>query len=335
MPVRDFMQRTGLVILLAGLALFAWSIRDVVLLAFGAILMALMLDALTGLVCRSTGLSRNPSLVIITATIFILLGGFGWLFGSQVAIEFEDLAHALPRLLQRIQEWLNGRDWGRALLAHLKQSDVADGNGAAAAILATLSSVIGAVGNLLIVVFGGLYLAAQPHLYVDGVMRLVPVGQRGRIGQAGDAVAHSLRRWLLGQLVSMLIVTALTVGLLLLRVPAALALGLIAGMAEFVPIVGPILAVVPALMIALPESIALAAYVALLYLVIQQAESYIITPLVQQAVVSLPPMIVLFAILAFGTALGPLGLLFATPLAAAIMVAVETLYPDKPSRKSR
>jgi predicted PurR-regulated permease PerM len=336
MPARDFAQRTLIVLALTALALFAWHIRDVVLLAFGAVLAALLFDVLSTEACRWTGVPGRWCLPGIALVVLSLIAGFFWMFGVQIGGELEELARALPKATTQTIEWLKGRDWGRVLLSQLQRGDMAENasDGAAAAVVGTFWAAISASGHILIITFGGLYLAAQPQLYVKGALSLFPPAQRPRAAQVGEAVADGLRRWLFGQFLAMLLVgTLTTVGLALIGVPSALALGIIAGVAEFVPIVGPIISMVPALIIALPEGVTTALYVALLYVVVQQVEGYVITPLVQRAVVSVPPVIVLFAIVAFGTALGPLGLLFATPLAAALMIAVQTLQVETPARK--
>lgn len=330
MPIRDFALRTALVIGFVALALFAWKIRTVVLLAFGAVLAALTLDALTELACRATRISRSWCLFAAMLLLVALMAGFVLLFGTQVAGELEELAQVLPDTLSRLQQWLNGREWGQALLAYLRDAGLGGGGAEAGSFaVSTIEGALAAATNLLLMLFGGLYLAAQPRLYMSGLLSLVPPARRKRADRLARAIAEALRHWLVGQLIAMLLVGVLTTtGLLLLGVPSALALGIVAGVAEFVPIVGPILALVPALILALQQSTSTALYVGLLYLIIQQVESYVITPLVQRAVVRVPPVIVLFALLAFGTVFGPLGLLFATPLAVAILVGVKALYVD-------
>jgi predicted PurR-regulated permease PerM len=134
-------------------------------------------------------------------------------------------------------------------------------------------------------------------------------------------------RWLLGQLLAMMFVFVLTgLGLRAIGVRAALALALLAGLAEFVPIIGPVVSAIPALLIALAEGWQTALWTLLLYLAIQQVESNLITPLVQHRVVSLPPAVALFALVAFGLLFGSLGVLFATPLAVVIFVGVKKLW---------
>jgi predicted PurR-regulated permease PerM len=191
-----------------------------------------------------------------------------------------------------------------------------------------VTSFVGGLADLLLIVFGGLFLAAQPGLYRQGFLLLLPPGgSRERVAGTLDASGTALRRWLLGQLVAMLLVFVLTgLGLWAIGVPAALALALLAGLAEFVPLIGPIVAAIPALLIALSDGWQTALWTLLLYLAIQQVESNLIMPVVQHRVVSLPPAVTLFAVVAFGLLFGSLGVLFATPLAVVVFVAVKKLW---------
>ncbi|MGQ0547871.1 MAG: AI-2E family transporter [Betaproteobacteria bacterium] len=138
-----------------------------------------------------------------------------------------------------------------------------------------------------------------------------------------------LQRWLVGQVVLMAIVGTLTwIGLQLLGVPFALPLALFAGFAEFVPYIGPIVAAVPAVLVAFAEGPELALWTAGLYIAIQSVESYLLTPLVQHRAVYLPPALLLFSQVILGVTAGPLGVIVATPLAAAGLVAVQKLYVE-------
>jgi predicted PurR-regulated permease PerM len=144
-----------------------------------------------------------------------------------------------------------------------------------------------------------------------------------------DAIGHVLQRWLVGQLVLMAIVGTITwIGLALLGVPFALPLALFAGLSEFVPYVGPIVAAIPAVLVGFAEGPHLALWVAGLYIAVQSIESYVLTPLIQQRAVYLPPALLLFSQVVLGVTAGPLGVIVATPLAAAGLVAVNKLYVE-------
>ncbi len=271
----------------------------------------------------------SNSWALATATL-ALLAGIGvavWLFGAEVRAQVAELVERLPQAWRSFEERVGITDFGQRLVS--RAEDVAPAAGSVlSGVASVVTSFVGGLADLLLVVFGGLYLAAQPALYRDGVLLLLPPGgSRERVAGTLDASGTALRRWLLGQLIAMLLVFVLTgLGLWAIGVPAALALALLAGLAEFVPLVGPVVAAIPALLIALVEGWQTALWTLLLYLAVQQVESNLIMPLVQHRVVSLPPAATLFAVVAFGLLFGSLGVLFATPLAVVIFVAVKKLW---------
>ena len=138
---------------------------------------------------------------------------------------------------------------------------------------------------------------------------------------------RALRLWLKGQLIAMVAVGLLVgLGLWALGMPSALALGLLAGMLEFIPFAGPLIAAIPAILLALAVGPDMALWVLLLYFAVQQFEGYVLTPLVQQYAVDLPGVVLLFSLLAFGTLFGTLGLILAAPLTVVSYVLVKRLY---------
>jgi predicted PurR-regulated permease PerM len=178
-----------------------------------------------------------------------------------------------------------------------------------------------------VILFIGLYVAAQPGLYKNGFVRLMPLEKRNRAHEVLSAVGMTLRWWLIGKMMSMLVVGILTsLGLWLLGMPLALTLGTIAALLTFIPNIGPVLSAVPAVLLALLEGPTQVLYVLLLYLVIQTVESYFITPLIQKRMVALPPALILLAQVLLGVLVGGFGLILATPLAAAALVIVNMVY---------
>ena len=172
-----------------------------------------------------------------------------------------------------------------------------------------------------------IYLALTPALYLNGILKLVPVSRQVEVRDTLSALGRALRLWLVGQLAAMAVVgTLVTLGLTVLDIPSALALGFMAGLFEFVPFVGPVTSAIPAVASGLTDSPRTALWVAGLYIVVQQAEGMLIQPLLQQRTVSLPPVLMIFAVLGFGVLFGPLGLLLATPLAVVCLVLVKKLW---------
>jgi predicted PurR-regulated permease PerM len=184
-------------------------------------------------------------------------------------------------------------------------------------------------GHAVLMFFGGIFMAANPPLYLDGFVRLFPMGYRrklhGALLESGDA----LRKWLLGQLVSMTCVGTLTgIGLWIVGAPLPLVLGIIAGLFNFIPILGPIIAAGPGILVALTDSPQTAVYAAIVYFIVQELEGHAITPLAQRWAVRLPPAYGLVAVLSFALLFGFFGVLFGIPLAVVVMCLVRNLYVE-------
>ena len=201
------------------------------------------------------------------------------------------------------------------------------GGGVMSNMSAIATSVGAALADTLLVLFGGIYLAARPDFYRSGIIKLVPQSGRALTAEALDDSGRALRLWLLGRLVSMTVVGILTgFGLWLIGVPSALTLGLLSALLEFIPFIGPIIASVPAILLALligPEE---ALWTAGLYLIVQQIEGNLLEPLVQQRAVELPPALLLFSLVAGGLLFGMVGIIFAAPLLVVTYVLVKRLY---------
>jgi predicted PurR-regulated permease PerM len=189
------------------------------------------------------------------------------------------------------------------------------------------STSLGLLTDVVIGFFIGLFLAAQPQVYLTGLLRLLPREKRARAREVLHAIAYTLKWWLIGQFTSMSIVGFLfALGLWLLHVPLALTLGLLAMLLAFIPYIGPLLAAVPAVLFALTQSPTRALYVLVLYTAIQLIESYVLTPLIQRQAVLLPPVLTILAQVLLGVFVGGFGLMLATPLVATVLVLVKMLY---------
>jgi uncharacterized integral membrane protein len=171
------------------------------------------------------------------------------------------------------------------------------------------------------------YLALERHRYRSGLLALAPCEASPLVEASPDESAIALRRWFGGQLIAMLLVGGRTAaGLWLIGVPAFLGLDLIAGLTEFIPILGPIAGVVPALMVASAQDWVTVAWVLALFVFIQQVENNVILPLLTGRTVQMPAALGIFATLAMGVLFGALGLLFGYPLAIVADVWVRKLY---------
>lgn len=321
-----FVRRFLIGLLLVGLALLAWHLAEVLLLVFGASLVAVILRAIADPIAEKTRLSSRLALLVAVLFVFSLIGLAGWLFGAEIASQASTLRETLPAAWKSFEERLGDTQIGERILGALR--DAAKDGGSVASELGSFALTFGsAVADFLLVLVAGVFLAAEPRLYRRGLVKLFPRERHDEIASALDNTGRALRKWLLGQLVSMTIIGVFTgLGLWLVGVPSALMLGLIAGLAEFVPLLGPILAAVPGLLLALLAGPETALWALGVYLVIQQIESNLVTPLVEKKAVSIPPVITLFGVLALGVIFGVLGVLLAAPLTVVIYVLVKQLY---------
>jgi len=192
-----------------------------------------------------------------------------------------------------------------------------------------LSSTLAAFAGMLIVVFLSIYIAADPELYRQGIMHLFPHGARERAGEVLTAMAAVLRKWLVTQLIAMATIFAITtIVLLVLRVKAALALGVLAGLLEFIPTIGPILSSLPAIAMGFLDSPEKALYVIVAYTGIQFVENHLLIPLLMKGGIDLPPALTIMSQALMALVFGFLGLMCAVPLLAASMVCVKMLYVE-------
>ena len=190
-----------------------------------------------------------------------------------------------------------------------------------------LSTTFGVAANLGVIFFIGLFLAVDPPLYRDGFSMLFPPAKRNRIIDVLNRVGAAMFRWLMGRFLAMAITglgTALA--LLALGVPMATMVGVVTGLLTFVPNIGAIISLALAMLMALSQGPATAAWVLALYIALQLVESNIITPLVQQRQTSIPPALLLATQIVFGALLGFLGILVSTPLLAGGLVVIDELW---------
>lgn len=190
-----------------------------------------------------------------------------------------------------------------------------------------VTSTFAAVGGLLLVIFLAIYTAVDPDTYHNGLMHLFPHRARARAGEVLTSMATVLRKWLVTQLVAMAAIGLVSTGaLLILGVKAALPLGVLAGLLEFIPTIGPILSAVPAIAMGFVDSPQKALYVGLAYVGIQFLENHILIPLLMKEGVDIPPALTIVAQALMAMIFGFVGLLVAVPLLAAATVAVKMLY---------
>ncbi len=311
------------------IALLVWRISDALLILFAAALMALFLDGLARLINRVIPIGHLASLIL---GLVLIIAGFSGVFllgGSQITQQFAELSVRLSEGIEWAEDWLSSYSWGRsALIKPPETSELLSGTGdILGQVGGALFSTVGAFIKLPIIFIVGLYLAISPVAYLHGLVLLIPPAKRLRGKQVLRTIGNALRWWLVGQLASMSAVGVLTgIGLWIVGMPMALVLGLITGLLSFIPMLGPILAAIPALLIALTEGPRQALYVGFVYIFAQVLEGNLITPLIQKRTVTLLPAVLILAQLLMGVLFGFAGVVLATPLVVVAIVLIQMLY---------
>lgn len=333
----DFTRRAGIVVgLVAAVVLgllFVGSALQVLLLVLAGVLLAVFFRGLGGWLGRHTPLSEGWGTLLALLGVLALLAGIGWFLAPRISGQAQQLSEQLPQSAARVQQQLQQYSWGRDLLHQipdqeaLKDRIINHKSSWLRNTMGVVSSTFGVLANLYLVLFIGAFMMAEPAPYRQGVVLLVPKRHRARARQVLEQLRSTLFRWLLGKLFSMLMVAILTaLGLWALGMPLVLTLALFAGLLSFIPNFGPLLGLVPALLLALTQGPDMALYVVALYAVVQLVESNLLTPLVQRRMVELPPALVIISQVIMGVFTGGLGLLLATPLVAMLLVLVKMLY---------
>jgi predicted PurR-regulated permease PerM len=293
--------------------------------------------------------------------VLLVLGsltGVGFLAAPQISSQMEEVKQQLPQAMDKVERWIQQRGGGVAEIIKAASDTTGQGEGArdpkakeeqgeqqgggqvdlrkslnqqlagvSQHFFSFFSSTVSVLGGVVILLFVAIFVASDPGLYHQGLMHLFPHEARARAGEVLSATATTLRRWMLMQMIGMLVIGVITtVALLLLDIKAAIALGIIAGFLEFIPYAGPILSAVPAVAMALVDGPEKALWVVAAYTAIQQLEGLVLQPLLMKEGLALPPVLTILSQALFSLVFGFLGLMLAVPMVASVLVPVKLLY---------
>jgi predicted PurR-regulated permease PerM len=313
----------GVAVLLA----LAWYLRQVLIYFFGGVLLAATVHAMADPLARVARLPRHLAVAVVLIGIPVVLAGVVWWLGAPIADQLQSLATELPKAWQTVQTWLGQHEFGARMLHGIRNLGL--GSVPWEKLVGVANVTIEAFFTAFLMLVMGIYLMFSVGLYRDGFVRLVPVRHRRTVSEALDAAGAALKSWLLGQAITMLAIGAVSaLGLWMLGAPLPFGLGLIAGLLEFVPYIGPIASGALAVLVGFGQSPQMALYVLLLFVAIDQIEGHLLVPLTQRWAVRQPPVLTVLAVLVFGSLFGLAGVLFGTPLMVVTMVLVEKLYVE-------
>jgi len=326
-PEALFLRRVLIAAVVVVLILLLWQVSLVLILTFGGVVVAVALRNIAAPLARWLRLPDRWALLVTVLGLGIIALCFFYFFGALAGQQFSALIAKLPGTIDAAKAWLNGSLIGRQVL------DAFDSNSDAAArlidALPLAGGILGGLGEAILMIVVGIYLAADPPVYINGVVRLVPPRHRQRVHQVVEAAGDALQKWLLGMTFDMLLLGLMTfIGMSLIGVPLPFALAVLSGVAVFVPYVGPVIATIPGLLLALSVRPSLALYAALVYAVVLIIEGNLSQPMLQRWAVSLPPIFNLLAILVFAPLFGIWGAILATPLSVVLWVVVQKVYVE-------
>lgn len=311
---------------LVTLALFLWKIAPVLMLGFAGMVLAMVVRTASEPLARRLPINNTGAVAIVFALFLVLLLGLAYFFGKHIAQQATELWDAMKSAAEKVQGKLGETPIGSWVVDNA--GGAAD-PAAMAKVLKGTVTVFGGVADLILVLFLALYFAVDPSTYRNGFLMLLPQKARARVGSALDDSGRALRAWLMGQLVSMVLVGLLTgIGLWIAGVPLAIPLAFLSAILDFVPFIGPLVAAVPGILVAFSQGPEIAVYAALVYFGVQFLEGNVIMPVVQRWAVHLPPVLGLLSIVAFGLVFGLMGVLFAMPLTVVAVVLVQRLWVE-------
>jgi len=322
-----FLGKVLIVALVVALLAAIWKMALVFMIAFGGVIVAVALNNLSYPLVKRLNLARHAALAVVTVGFALVAIGFFTVFGSQASAQFAGLFAELPDAWEATREWLNSWVLGRWLL------DIADraqpGADALLSALPVASGLFGFLTNMALILVIGIYLAADPETYAQGVLRLFPPAKRARTEAIMIEAGGDLRKWLIAMTLDMIFLGVVTGGgLWLVGTPFPFPLGVLSGVSVFVPYIGPIVAMVPGLLLALSVSPDSALYAGIVYLIAQQLEGNVSLPLLQRWTVRIPPVLSLLSLVGFGLLFGLWGVLLATPLAVVTATIVRRAYVE-------
>jgi predicted PurR-regulated permease PerM len=317
-------QTTAIVCLTLIIILIVRVVFSVLLMAMAGALIAVYFHGLADLIMRKTKLKKRASLAVSIAATTIILVGLTWIIGAKIQRQVVELSSSLPQTIHAARSKMAVTPIGEKILQYTS------GNNSQKMIdTATnfFNTSFGVLGDLYIIIFLSIFFTSDPTLYRQGILFLFPPEKKKTGKIIISRISTSLKGWLKSILISMVLITILIwISLSFLGMPATMVLGMITGLLEVIPNFGPIIAMIPGVLLAFTISTKIAILVALIYIAAQTIVASIVTPLLQKKIINLPPALTLISQLIMGTLSGVMGIILAVPLLSIIIILVDELY---------
>ncbi len=308
--------------------LIIYKTFHVFLLLMASSLIALFFNAVSNKVKKWTGLGNGVSLAVTIVLIILLLGLFFWMVGAEAQVQFKEMQEAVPVMIDNAQSYLNKSEIGRKVSDYV--SDIENQKKVLPFLQSFFTSSFGVFGDLYIVIFLSIFLSVAPFDYVNGIVNLVPRRGKVKAKQLLESLGTNLQKWMKGAIVSgFVIATFIAIALLILGIDMWLILAIFAGLLNVIPNFGPIIAMIPGVLVALLTSPTLALLVAGSYILSQTIEGNLITPNIQKKLLNIPPALLISFQVLMGTLLGGWGIVLAVPMLVIVITVVKKLYLDE------
>jgi predicted PurR-regulated permease PerM len=313
-------------LIIVGLLLFK-TLFGVFLLAVTGILLAVYFHGFSHLIHRKFHWPAGLCVFVSVLINIILLAGFFWFAGARLQKQLAELSDTLPQTIQNLKEQLSESDLGTKVLNYISNAQRTVKIESVAEKFFTGS--FGVLSDLYVVLLFAIFFTADPLLYKKGFIRLLPPKAKQKGKKLLDELNAVLKKWIKAQILGFFFIAVFTgIGLWILGMPLILTLALIAGILNFVPNFGPLIALIPAVLLGLMESPSTALIVACIYVGVQIIQSAVTQPIIQQKMVSLPPALTIFAQVALGMVAGFWGVLLASPIVVIVLKVVNRLYVE-------
>jgi len=330
---RRSMLATGFTLLAACVALFlVWQADSSFLIVFTGVLFAAFLDAAARALAPVLSLNRTLRLTLVILLLTALTGlGIVWGAGKlpeQTRLLLKVMDTQLDILQKHLLTYgvdVLGPEWGQDFAQWLF-SDQGRFLSHAQFVLGGASTIL---TGTLVIVFLGILFAFDPISHRESLVMLAKPSYRARMRAVMDEMGKVLRFWFVGQLIRIILMTlCVWIALYLMGLPGPFLLGLQAGLSNFIPYLGPIVAAIPIALVAMPLGVSPLVWALVIYTIIQSIEGYMIGPLIQRQAVQTPPAWTLVAIVLLGALFGLLGVALAMPLVAIGRVAIIRFYVE-------